>query len=360
MMDRIVDNTGAGAHRRFSRGARLFLAPFLLPLLLCAGGASAAGYSCPRTPGISPEMGIVSRYYGPSVDATFSTMNPRAVDQQKPVRARVAAPVVLLNRLADDYSRADDLDRREVGECISGLVHEMARHAYLTQPKSKEDRYYRDWLMVATLTTLLGIDDDHLDKALDSRTREWISGAAAESEAFFRSQPPDNHYYWNGLSLILSGAVLRDTSIEDAGKRVLSRGISQINEQGMLPAEVARGKRATHYHLFAAIPLAAMDHVEGVGKQAALSRLTRAILLDLSEGKAGPIAKIAGPQDPSESLPGLRLLGRYLPEDRALKSFYLATIAEQPDSFFFLGGSVKRFESALDRSRARLQGTRAE
>ncbi len=359
-MGRIMEIDSSVMHGRFASGAQLFRAPFLLPLLLCAGGASAAGYSCPKTPGISPEMGIVSRYYGPSVDATFSTMNPKAVDQQKPVRARVAAPVVLLNRLADDYSKADDADRRQVGECIFGLVHEMAQNAYLTEPKSKEDRYYRDWLMVATLTTLLSIDDDHLDKALDSPTRKWISSAAAETEAFFRSQPADNHFYWNGLSLILSGAVLKDTAIEDAGKRVLARGTSQINELGMLPAEVARGKRATHYHLFAAIPLAAMDHVTGGSNQAALSRLTRVILLDLSEGKDGPIAKKVGPQDPSESLPGLRLLGRYLPEDRALKNFYLTTTAEQPDSFFFLGGSVKRFESALDRSRARLQGTRAQ
>jgi poly(beta-D-mannuronate) lyase len=332
----------------------------LLPLA-AIGEGSAAGFACPKMPAISPQMGITSRYYGPSVDATFSTMNPKAVAEQKPVRTRVGGPVVALNRLTSEYVAAQPAERHQIGACIAGLVHGMTGNRYLSEPKSREDRYFRDWLMVAVLADLLSLDETLLDEVLDSPTRAWIKQAAGESDAFFQSQPVDNHYYWSGLSLVLSAAVLKDHSIEEAGQRVLSRGLEQVNQKGMLPAEVARGKRATHYHLFAAVPLAAMQQVVGDREQiTALSRLTRTLLLDLRDGASGPIAKVAGPQLPSESLPGLPLLAPYLSNDQELGLAYKAIVAKQSDNFFFLGGSVKRFESALVRSNRRLTTPEAD
>lgn len=346
----------ANARRSNTLWTRLCSMLFALLLLASVGEGHAAGSACPKMPQMSPEMGIISRYYGPSVDATFSTMNPKAVAEQKPVRTRIGGPVVALNRLAAQYAEAESGERAQVGECITNLVHEMARTDYLGEPRSREDRYFRDWLMVAVLANLLGLDEAQLAGVLDSPTRAWIKQAADASDAFFQSQPVDNHYYWSGLSLVLSAAVLKDRSIEEAGQRVLSRGLAQVTQQGLLPAEVARGKRATHYHLFAAIPLAAMQQVAGNSEQVAtLSRLTRTLVLDLRDGTAGPIAKVAGPQLPSESLPGLPLLANYLSNDPELRDAYQAIIAKQSDHFFFLGGSVKRFESALERSRQRLR-----
>jgi len=308
---------------------------------------------CPPVPAMSSEMGIVTRYKGPSADSTFSTLDAAKVEQQKPVRDVLNRPVMQLNRLADSYGRAPRDRRGGIAHCISRLLDQMAQKKFLTGTTTKEDYYYRDWLMVAITTSMLALDDVDLDGAISAATRQWLSETLRASDAFYESQPVDNHLYWHGLSMMLGGVLLQDRARVRLGESILDRGIKGIGADGHLQAELARGKRALHYHLFAAIPLAAMAEIAGSPAQTpALRRLVDTTLADMSRPDGGEIGRKSGDQLPSDAIRGLRVVANFVPESGVSHDYFVKTLPEEAKGFFFLGGDVQRFGRVVSKARS--------
>src|SRR5258708_10779979 len=70
-----------------------------------------------------------------------------------------------------------------------------------------------------------------------------------------RTVPRNNHSAWAGLAVAAAGVAANDHDLLDWGIRRYRLTISQIQEDGTLPLELARARRALHYHLFAAGPV---------------------------------------------------------------------------------------------------------
>ena len=74
----------------------------------------------------------------------------------------------------------------------------------------------------------------------------------------------NNHYYWEGVAVAGVGAVNGNQRDLDWGRKVFDDAMGQLADDGTFPMEMARGARALHYHLFAAVSLAMLESVLNV------------------------------------------------------------------------------------------------
>jgi len=65
----------------------------------------------------------------------------------------------------------------------------------------------------------------------------------------------NNHLYWAGVELAAIGVAADDRNDFDWAMATYDNGVDQIQPDGALPLEMARGGRALHYHLYALAPL---------------------------------------------------------------------------------------------------------
>src|SRR5271165_5043136 len=83
------------------------------------------------------------------------------------------------------------------------------------------------------------------------QAREYYDAKEAKGGAWSQN----NHYYWAGVELGAVGIEANDRSDFDWAIKAAGEGIARIRPDGTLPQEMRRGKRALHYHLYAAAPL---------------------------------------------------------------------------------------------------------
>ena len=65
----------------------------------------------------------------------------------------------------------------------------------------------------------------------------------------------NNHLYWAGVELAAIGVAANNRKDFDWAMATYDNGVDQIQPDGALPLEMARGGRALHYHLYALAPL---------------------------------------------------------------------------------------------------------
>ncbi|HEY5800734.1 MAG TPA: alginate lyase family protein [Burkholderiaceae bacterium] len=112
----------------------------------------------------------------------------------------------------------------------------------------------------------------------------------------------NNHYYWEGLAVTAVGAVTKDPRYLAWGRKAFDDGMAQVQADGSLPYEVARGSKALHYHLYAAAPLVLIASILDV-RHSSLDRLVKVS----TDAIADPalIARLAGAaQEKPPRVPG--------------------------------------------------------
>ena len=123
-----------------------------------------------------------------------------------------------------------------------------------------------------------------------------------------RGSRRSNHRYWAAWAATAAGVAANDRALYDWGMTGYQVGIDEIQDDGSLPLEVARGSRALGYHSFALTPLLMMAETgEANGqplytmKKNRLSLLVRFILDNFSD--PATLAKLAGAeQDMGEAI----------------------------------------------------------
>ena len=58
----------------------------------------------------------------------------------------------------------------------------------------------------------------------------------------------NNHYYWTGVGIMATALATRDAGLLRTAQAIYRKGIDDIQADGSLPMEMARGARALHYH----------------------------------------------------------------------------------------------------------------
>ncbi|WP_266168288.1 alginate lyase family protein [Dyella subtropica] len=110
----------------------------------------------------------------------------------------------------------------------------------------------------------------------------WLENiAVATRDADAINHLHNNLVYWAGLNLTAIGTIAQKPYLIDAGLARAREGINDIQPNGSLTREVARGDRALHYHTFALIPLVfTAELVKGQG-------------IDLYQENGNAIARLA-------------------------------------------------------------------
>src|SRR5262249_59672568 len=69
----------------------------------------------------------------------------------------------------------------------------------------------------------------------------------------------NNHAYWAGLAVGAAAIAANDRELFAWAIERMRVGLRQVTAEGALPLELARGRLALHYHLFALEPLAVLE-----------------------------------------------------------------------------------------------------
>jgi len=96
-----------------------------------------------------------------------------------------------------------------------------------------------------------------------ARIEPWLAEIARRNLDYWGNpkRHRNNHYYWTGVGVLATGAAIGDKALIEQGKAIYRKGLGDIEEDGTLPMEMARGEKALHYHNYALAPLVMMAEI---------------------------------------------------------------------------------------------------
>jgi poly(beta-D-mannuronate) lyase len=276
-----------------------------------APAPSAAPYRCPEAPRL-PRDTSAAPFYS---DAKRSVADPERLAAWRAARGPYAAALREVEAAADAYQATGSA---AAARCALGSLATLAGDGALTGAASSEQaEYLRGWTAGALALAYLKVRPSGLAApAQASAVRAWLGALgrmvrhrveARRAEGALDAR--NNHLYWDGLTVAAAGVAADRAADLDFGADVVREAARAVGADGTLPLEVGRGRRALHYHLFAAAPLVTLAELsaangadlygEGGG---GLHRLVRRVAGDLrGEGviaaRAGEAQDLRGPAD---------------------------------------------------------------
>ena len=255
---------------------------------------TSAGYECPAAPPFAKTLEIGSYY----IDSRASVVDP----QKYAAFQKASEPSTHLSQFAaaaaDAYLYKGS---RPAAVCVYSLLSAASKaEAWAGKMPGFQGVYLQNWLLSAVAISYLKVrpsevgtpdQDAAIQKwfgALSARVMDYFGNAIAKGDG----EGQNNHLYWAGLSVAAAG--IADNNAEDfqSGITAYRMGLSAIQADGSLIAEMNRGQMALHYHLYALAPLVI------------LAELGAANGLDLYAEEKGAIHRlvkfcVAGLEDPA-------------------------------------------------------------
>jgi poly(beta-D-mannuronate) lyase len=200
-----------------------------------------------------------------------------------PDRARLQAyrhAAAPFDRTMTDAEQAADLyltsGSRAAAACVLQILDADARNQAMTGAMSSNQAYYvQNWTLGALAVTYLKVRDSSAATPGErSEIAHWLVEVAQSTQGYFSVRRAkhtkdggNNHLYWAGFAVMSAGVAANNRRLYNWGIMTYRDGVSQINPDGTLPVEMARGRRALHYHLFAAEPLVIMAEFGEANRQ---------------------------------------------------------------------------------------------
>lgn len=290
-----------------------FLAALTLTAAVAAGGpAFAGGLAMPfkvpastgkpatcdeRAPAPVVSLAVTSRY--DQSDKTKSTIDADAEDAyqegMKPLRD-------FLGDVSTMATRYMESEGRKTGEAACALAHmaAWAKADALTDLDTRQAVLSTTRIVAGLAMAYLQVRDAKAGTSDDRKAIEaWFARLGGMIRPHFsdggdsrRTSNRQNHRYWAGFSLAAVAVATGRRADMDWAVNSYRIGVCQVEPDGTLPLELARGKRARDYHIHATAPLvmiaelAAANGIDAYGLcDGAIHRLVRfdlAILNDAS------------------------------------------------------------------------------
>ena len=213
--------------------------------------------TCPQIPAVPADLTTDGFYR--TDDPTHSIIDPK---RMQAYTESSGPPKTAASVIVKEADRFRTTGSRAAATCTIALLSQMAKSNALAGRMSSGQAYYvQGWLAGAMAIAFLKVRETGLAtpqqtgdiaawlNRLGASTRNWYDAALAKK--------PDgnNHLYWAGLQLCATAAVANDRKDLDWCFAAYRDGVRQIQPDGTLPLEMARGTRALHYHLYALAPL---------------------------------------------------------------------------------------------------------
>ena len=240
--------------------------------------ATDAPYACPPIVHLSPDL---------TTDGFYSDSKSSIIDPAKwKAYSETSGPYKNLGQVIVDAADAwRSTGSRAAAACALSHIEAAARDGVFTGKMSSHQAYYvQGWVIGAIAIGWLKVRDSGLETpVLHDLVAPWIVSVTRQTVDFYDSSHAlNNHLYWAGVEAAAAGVAANDRKLFDWAVAGYRAGIAQIQPDGSMPLEMARGQRALHYHLFALSPLvyiAEFGQVNGLDlyaeREHALARLER-------------------------------------------------------------------------------------
>ncbi len=174
------------------------------------------------------------------------------------------------SHLADEIANAADeyqtTGSTEAAQCALSLLLSAAHdNALAGTMHSKQAYYVQGWIAGSLAIDYLKIRHEVIVPDADRRLIEaWLYEIAEKTIDYYKLQREqrsnggdagNNHLYWAAMEVAAIGIVDQDKTFWEWGLAGFRQAIADVTPDGTLLREMARKRRALHYHLFAVSPL---------------------------------------------------------------------------------------------------------
>lgn len=231
-------------------------------VLLACGLPLLTHAACPPWP--APQVDVVANGYYTDTQHAEVSASLLAQNHESTVTGRRFLAEV--SRAADRFHGQAD---RAAADCaLDGLAawaHGGALLGRMLGPaRGRQAEYERKWLLAGLALAYLKLKpaasdtqraaiEPWLGRVADAMWLFWEDAAGTPSR-----HKRNNHYTWAGLALAATALAQGDKLRWERAHRVFTDTLNEVDAQGRLPMEMARGPRALHYHAFTAGPLVVM------------------------------------------------------------------------------------------------------
>jgi poly(beta-D-mannuronate) lyase len=215
-------------------------------------------YTCPAITHIAPDL-VTDSFYRLD-DPTHSIIDPQRQEAYRKSSEPVKNAGMDIVKAADAYRTSGS---REAAHCAMGQIVAMAEDNSLGGKMSSNQAYYvQGWIVGAIAIAYLKVREtgDATPEQSEAIVK-WLRAVGEESKSYFGGHNKgfesnqNNHFYWAGVEIAAIGIAADNRGDFDWGMASYDNGIKQIQPDGTLPLEMARGSKALHYHLYALAPL---------------------------------------------------------------------------------------------------------
>ena len=255
-----------------------------------------AAYTCPAIAHIASDL-VTDGFYRLD-DPTHSIIDPVRQEAYRKSSDGVKAVGMGVVKAADDYRTTGS---RKAAQCAMAQIVTLAQEHSLAGKMSSSQAYYvQGWVVGAIAIAYLKIRETDIATPQQTETiANWMQSVGEQTKNYYdthkragHGDSQNNHLYWAGVELAAIGVAANNRKDFDWAMATYDNGVNQIQPEGALPLEMARGSRALHYHLYALAPLVL------------LAEFGEANQLDLYAHANGAIHRlvkfsVAGLQDPA-------------------------------------------------------------
>lgn len=221
--------------------------------VLCCGPAWSA---CGPVPPAIHDIDANS-YYS---DSRHSLVDPERKARNEAAVRPVNDYLDGVARFAGAFQRGGDM---QDARCALGWLDGWAgQDALLGTMKTEQSFYTRKWTLAGlalSYARVRGAAAPERRARIDAWLLRLADATIRHSDA--HKGVRNNHYYWEGLAVSATGALTGDARCLAWGRGVFDHAMGQVQADGSLPLETARGRKALSYHLYAAAPLAMMASI---------------------------------------------------------------------------------------------------
>jgi poly(beta-D-mannuronate) lyase len=257
-------------------GAQTLKSPWVKP----ANDGASGKYNCPAFTPLPKDI-VAYDFY---TDAKHSIIDPARYKAYSDAEHLYDVPTELAEKAGDLYQSSG---KTSAAACVMQVLKQLAASDAMTGTKSSNQAYYvQNWMLGGLAIAYLKARPAHVASAADDALiTAWMDKVGGQVEEYFgprntrgTNDGQNNHYYWAGFAAMAAAVAANDHKLFDWALTTYWFGVHQIQPDGTLPLEMARGQRALHYHLFGITPLimmAELGEANGVPMYAANNEALR-------------------------------------------------------------------------------------
>ena len=218
-----------------------------------------AAFACPAMAHIAPDL-VTDGFYRLD-DPTHSIIDPVRQEAYRKSSDGVKNVGMAIVKAADEYRTTGS---RKAAQCAMAQILTLAQEHSLAGKMSSNQAYYvQGWVVGAIAVAYLKIRETGLATPQQTETiANWMHSVGEQTIGYYdahkrvgHGDSQNNHLYWAGVELAAIGVAANNRKDFDWAMSTYDNGVDQIQPDGALPLEMARGGRALHYHLYALAPL---------------------------------------------------------------------------------------------------------